>query len=209
MLSEVKKSIMNKIYEGRIFADYYQFYIFDASEKFGEDMPDWNEENARKGYISNGRTIYLGTMANLNYCWLDVYLSDSVPSFDDCERALSININIASGKLGIATPNDRIASISIKSGSYIAYVLTFNLGIDKFIDWKTNQDFFNHNGREQRTDTEHYTIVLMPGSTRNERVIKGEKYLYSAYLSSEEMVGISGSECLLGSGNRNHSFVSN
>jgi hypothetical protein len=33
---------MNKIYEGKIFTDYYQFYIFDASEKFWENMPDWH-----------------------------------------------------------------------------------------------------------------------------------------------------------------------
>jgi hypothetical protein len=200
---------MNKIYEGKIFADYYQFYIFDASQKFWEDMPDWHEENAKKGYISNGRTIYLATMANFNYCWLEVYLSDCVPSFDTCERALSININIASGKLGIATPNDRMASLSVKSGSYIAYVLTFNLGVNKFTYWKTNEDFLNSNRKEVRTNTERYTIILMPGSTQKERVIKGAKYLYSAYLSSEEMLGISGSECLFGSGNRDHSFISN
>lgn len=200
---------MNKIYEGKILADYYQFYIFDASEKFWEDMPDWNEENARKGYISNGRTIYLGTMANLNYCWLEVYLSDCVPNFDACERALSININIASGKLGIATPTDRMASISVNSGSYIAYVLTFNLGVNKFTSCKTNEDFFNNNRREPRADAEHYTIVLMPGNTQKERVVKGEKYLYSAYLSSEEMLGTSGSECLFSSGKRDYNFVSN
>lgn len=162
---------MNQIYTGRIFADHYQFYIFDAREDFFEDMPDWDEENARKGYITNGQTIYLGTRAHFHDHWLDVYVSDHAPSFDNCERALAINIKIASGELGIATPIDSVANIPIKEGSYyIAYILGFNIGVD-------SEDELTDEELEKRTDFERYTIVFVPGNTPKEGVVKGEQYL--------------------------------
>lgn len=161
---------MNKVFTGRIYADYYQFYLFDGNEYYAEDMPGWDEENVSKGYISNGRIIYLGTRAHFHNHWLDVYLSDQTPSFDECERALSLNLKITSGKLGIASPLDTIADIDIKEGSYIAYILAFNLT-------KEDENELSDEELEQRTDLERYTIVLVPGSTDHEGVIKGQQYL--------------------------------
>jgi hypothetical protein len=169
---------MKKIYSGRIFADHYQFYIFDSKENYFEDMQDWNEENSKQGYISNGRTIYLGTKAHLNDHWLNVYLSESTPSFDDCDRALSLNIQISSGVLGIATTLDEVARITLNKGAYISYILGFNLGVDQDSLEDMNEEPLSDEELEKRADLERYSIVLVPGTTVSEGVIKGNKYLY-------------------------------
>lgn len=162
---------MNRIFAGRIFADHYQFYILDACENFYESMPDWDEENSRKGYITNGRTIFIGTRAHFNDHWLDIYVGDHTPSFDNCERALAINLNIVSGELVIATTLNSVAKIPLKKGSYIAYILTSNIGSD-------SEDYLTDEELEKSTDFERYTIVLILGKTFEQGVVKGEQYLW-------------------------------
>ncbi len=160
---------MNKIFSGRIFADHYQFYILDACDDFYEGM-DWNQENVRQGYITNGQTIFIGTRAHFNDHWLDIYLSDHTPSFEDCERALAINLNILTGELEIATTLDSEAKIPVDKGAYIVYILAYNLG-------KESEEYLTDEELEKSTDFERYTIVLIPGKTSTEGVVKGKQYL--------------------------------
>lgn len=161
---------MNQLFSGRIFADHYQFYILDSDPDFYDKMP-WDEENSRKGYITNGKTIYIGTRATFHDHWLVLYLSDNTPSFEECQRALALNLNIVSGELEIATTTgDSEAKIPLAKGAYIVYVLAFNLGIDP-------EDYLSDQELENSTDVERYTIVLVPGHTSTEGVAKGESYL--------------------------------
>ncbi|MGC1396620.1 MAG: hypothetical protein WA828_20345 [Coleofasciculaceae cyanobacterium] len=163
---------MHQLFSGRIFADHYQFYILDSDPDFYDKMPVWNEENSRKGYITNGRTIYVGTRATFHDHWLDLYLSDNTPSFEECERALALNLNIVSGELEITTTTgDSEANISLTKGAYIVYVLAFNLGID-------SEDYLSDQELENSTDVERYRIVLVLGHTSTEGVVKGEAYLF-------------------------------
>lgn len=65
----------------------------------------------------------------------------------------------------------------MEKGSYIAYVLAFNLGIDALSEGDLDKDLSDEE-LQQRTDLEHYNIVLVSGSSQTEGVIKGEEYLY-------------------------------
>jgi len=169
---------MQKLFSGRIFADHYQFYISDAEADLLEQSLDWMAEaHARRGYISNGRTVYLGTRAHLNAYWLTVYLSDFQPHFDDCERVLVFNIAIESGQLVIASPIEDIALIDIPTGHYVVYILADNLGVDQLSLNEADEDL-NDAEFEQRTDFERYTVVLITGRFEYEGVLKGQKTLY-------------------------------
>ena len=168
---------MNKVFSGRIFADHYQFYISDAKADLFEKSLDWMaDDRAKRGYISNGKTVYIGTRADLNDHWLNVYLSDRQPDFDDCERALAFNIVIESGQIVIASPIDDIALIDILAGDYVVYVLAYNLGVDQSSLNEADEDL-NDAEFEQRTDLERYGIVLVPG-IQHEGVVKGQNNLF-------------------------------
>lgn len=162
---------MQELFSRRIFADYYQFYLSDAKADLFEKSLNWTDERARKRYISNGRTVYIGTRAHFNDHWLKVYLDNCQPNFDDCERVLALNIAIDSGQLLIATPIEDIALIDIPIGDYILYILAYNLGNEEDTDL-SDAEF------EQRTDLERYVIVLVPGKIQAEGVLKGQQTLW-------------------------------
>lgn len=163
---------MQELFSGRIFADHYQFYISDAKADLFEKSLDWMaDDHARKGYISNEKTVYIGTLAHFNDHWLKVYLANIQPNFDDCERVLALNIAIDSGQLLIATPIVDIASLDLPIGNYIVSILAYNLGNEEDADL-TDAEF------EQRTDFERYVIVLVPGKIQAEGVLKGQQTLW-------------------------------
>jgi hypothetical protein len=169
---------MQKLFSGRTFADRYQFYISDAKADLLEKSLDWMAEaHARRGYISNGRTVYLGTRAHLNAHWLTVYLSDFQPNFDDCERVLAFNIAIESGQLVIASPIEDIALIDMPTGHYVVYILAYNVGVAQLSLNEADEDL-NDAEFEQRTGFERYAVVLIPGRVQYEGALKGQKTLY-------------------------------
>ena len=166
---------MKKLFSGRIFTDHYQFYISDAKADLLEKSLDWMaNDNAKREYISNGKTIYLGTRANLNDHWLNVYLSDRQPNFNDCERALAFNLTIESGQLVIASSIEDIALIDIPSEHYVVYILAYNLGVDQLFLNEADEDLRDAQF-EQMADFERYVIVLVHGRVQHEGVLKGQK----------------------------------
>jgi hypothetical protein len=161
---------MNKILARSIFADHYQFYIYDSTEDYWKSLGDWPDGTSSRGYMSSERAVGIGTVADLNNHWLEVYLSNIAPDLEECARALAFNFSITSGILSIlGLADEEESKINIENGDYVLYILAYNLGVDcrEMDDEKI----------EQMTDIERYQIVLVPGRTENEGVIKGEQYI--------------------------------
>jgi hypothetical protein len=165
---------MDKILSRRLSAHHAQFYIYDSTERFGETLADWSDEISSRGYFSNGRGVKLCTVAGLWVYWLEVYLSKTAPSLEECQRALAFNLAITSNVLSIFSHVEGIASnMNIDSGDYVLYILAYNLGVDEYSD----SDDVSDEELEQMTDIERYKIVLVPGRIENEGVIKGVEYI--------------------------------
>jgi hypothetical protein len=163
--------MMQKICAGRIFADHYQFSIFDVGVNSADNMPDWTEaETSDLGYITNGRVIYVGTVADLNTHWIEIYLSDLPPDFDDCQKVLAINILVDSGAVIVEGMYQNFSCrIDVNNGTYIVYILGYNLGVEiKTLIPITDEEL------ERRTELERYKIVLVLGRTENEGMLKDE-----------------------------------
>jgi hypothetical protein len=177
----------NKVFAGRIQADFSQFPIYDSSADIGE-LPDWTEgDNYAKGFISNGSSINIATYAGSYQYWIEVYLSETIPSLENCDRVLAFNLQITSGELIIsdmmeAGPNEGTVRIPLEVGSYIIYIFGYSLvyGNDVLDDLFLELDNLNNeeldSELERRTDIENYKIILMPGKIEVEGVIKGERY---------------------------------
>jgi len=172
--------MMHKIFGGSIGIDHCQFFLYDASDNPWEDMPDWTEEdNTRKGYMSNGQSVHLGT-SDLDFAsrYIEIYLSSVIPDFVSGDRVIAANIVISSGVLAIANPMNATCEefeirVDVKAGNYIAYIFVYNVGCDSYAE-----DDLTDEELEQRTDIERYKVVLVPGRIENEGVVKGEQYLY-------------------------------
>jgi hypothetical protein len=180
---------MNKIFAGRIFADYSQFRIYDSGSNAIGALPDWNEgDNAEKGYMMNVSAISMFVYGGTFEYWLEVYLSDDLPGFNDVDRVLAFNLNIASGKLIISnifnsSRDEGVINLFVEAGSYIVYIFGYNLirgndVYDELFDESFDELSEEEKDRviESETDMERYKIILIPGKTESEGIIKGEKY---------------------------------
>jgi hypothetical protein len=165
---------MDKILSRRIFADHYQFYIYDSTERYWETLGHWPGNTSRRGYMSSGRALGIATVADLNVHWLEVYRNHIAPDLEECERALAFNFSITSGILSIlCLADEEESTINIENGDYVIYILAYNLGVDEYSD----SDDVSDKELEQMTDIERYQIVLVPGRIEIEGVIKGEEYI--------------------------------
>ncbi len=160
---------MQKIFAGSISATHYQFHLFDGNLDISERLPAWNPENTRIGYISNGRAIYISTVADFNRHWIECYLSDTSPDLTDCERALAFNLIVTSDRVEVCTTYHDEIPLDIPPGHYIVYILAYSLGRE--------EEQLEDDELEQRMDLERYKVVLTPGETKHEGVIKGNMYL--------------------------------
>jgi hypothetical protein len=176
---------MNRIFSGVIDTDHHQIYFYDrAIEPYAYIPPRFSMDSSRNGYICvNKSMICLLTHGVNEIRWVEIYIcdpSECLHEFSGYERLLSLNISISSGQLGILNNIDgEIHCMNVPSENYIAYIFEFNLDVD---DEDDAEDFAAYlqslQSIENRTDREHYKIVLVPGRTEKEGVIKGEQYLY-------------------------------
>jgi hypothetical protein len=172
---------MNKIFKGGVSAFYCRLYFCDmAIDPWPFLIFDSTDDDTRRGYILINKSIFcLSTSGNIEWRWLEIYLSDSLNEFPEYERLLGINISITSGQLGILdTMNREIYPIEVPNGDYIAYIFEFNRENDGNEDDVSGDFLTNDEILEQRTDLEHYKMVLVLGSIENEGVLKGNNYLY-------------------------------
>jgi len=176
---------MKKIYAGSVTADHKIYYIIDSDFELLDSLCDWSLGNEYIGYISHDKALKFRTVSDHYTHWIEVFFSEIPPVLDDCERALALNINVPSGKLRIDSVywyNEIF--INISPCCYIVYILAYNLGKhpDPYIEdlLELEDDELEH-----RLDLERYKIVLVPGKTNNEGVIKGSKYLPDCVFDEE------------------------
>jgi hypothetical protein len=174
---------MKKLYAGSISADHKYYYIIDSNCELTDSLYDWSLTNLRIGYISNDRALTISTVSDYCAHWIEVFFSEISPILDDCERALVFNINVPSGKLRIDSAYWYAeVFIDLLPGCYTVYILAYNLGKQPDPDL---EDLLEDDELEQRLDLERYKIVLVPGKTNNEGVIKGSKYLPDCVFDEE------------------------
>jgi hypothetical protein len=169
---------MQRLYSGVVYASYNQLCFYDIDSDPDEVTADkFNNEDFAVRYKSNGSSICVSALGTNWLYWVEIFLANITPMFDEAERILALNLSIKSSILGIMNVTDgEIARMSLPNGDYIAYIFEFNLGDE---DEDDIEDFDAYlQSIENRTDREYYKIVLVPGRTEKEGVIKGEQYLY-------------------------------
>lgn len=98
--SLAKSKSMQLLAEFRLFADHYQFFVYDAAvdpcpDSFYSDPDEKRSDigSDRQGFVTNGTTICFGTDAHLNDHWVEVFSSVQVPDFGQAERIIALPLN--------------------------------------------------------------------------------------------------------------------
>lgn len=168
---------------GRIFAEHYQFIVFDsATNPFDNDFPDWNEQSSKLGYCARANAVFVGTVAHLNDHWVEVWLSEKSPNLDPAERVVALPFKVLSGAVFINNIMDigyeDGIRFSLEPGHYTLYVLAYNLGKDQFeVDgFESDPDDDQPLSDQElaaREDLERYKLIFVSGKTERVGVING------------------------------------
>lgn len=151
---------MNRRFEFKLFADYFQFYLQDESA--GGDLSEaWNQDATDRLLAIAPGTIGVGTARNMNVPVVvevtDVAPADDVSQWDQVNEC---DLEVPSGRLVIAGCTDYFpdaARIDLSPGSYRARVYYGKLGTL---------------GGSALDGDDHYKIVLWNDASGPLKVIK-------------------------------------
>jgi len=154
---------MEHLGSSRIFASNYQLMFTDSmSREITEEM-NWNDEKSLRGYAGDIHTVLVGTEADLNDHWVDLYLTDTAPNFDKYQRVVCLYFSNETGKLLVSSVIDDEPSIEaeLKKGDYTIYVTANNLGVDQ-LSLGEDAELSDEEYKE-RLDLERYSIFVIAG----------------------------------------------
>ena len=147
----------------KIFADHYQFYIFDAEfDHYNEPRLDWHQPDRLKyGYLATERAIYVSTVADLNTHRLRVFLNESPTQ--QYEREFSANLQIQGNAIKISAPTNSPEDdliIPVSPGHYLITVCSNHVGSDELTVFPNNIEPLSDAEFLSREDMESYDIFI-------------------------------------------------
>jgi hypothetical protein len=147
----------------RIFASHYQLVVCDDPSRPLADEENWTREKTLQGFAGAPAFRMVGTEADLNDHWIELYALDQPPRFDEWQRVTCVHFRCSSGKVHVMSVIDQQAAIAadIASGDYAVYVAGQNLGIDQRSKGETAR--LTDAELAARKDVEWYRIFLVPG----------------------------------------------
>lgn len=81
----------------RVFADHYQFYVSDRGADLFSAALQWTPETSELGYCADDSAIYVGTSADLNDHWVEVFVSEVEPDLGEAERVVLLPLSLNFG----------------------------------------------------------------------------------------------------------------
>ena len=153
----------------RVFAESYQFHIYDESfDHYSCDELAWVEDNRTQyGYLAVDRALYVSTVADLNDHRVRVFLNED-SNAHSFERTFFSIIEIHSGVLVISgisdLPEEKLV-VELEPGTYSIQVCSNAIGKDAYsfdtdAEYLEDEEYFTHD------EYEHYDIYL---SLQNKR----------------------------------------
>lgn len=146
-----------------VFADHFQFYIYDAdSNHFADPALDWKSGlRLAHGYLATERAIYVSTVARLNSHRLRIFIDES-PSAP-YERVFTSELTLSSGRLVISAPangpeDDTVLELPV--GRYQMSVCSSSVGVDALDLWPDRNEPLTDEEIAAHDDLEHYDLFI-------------------------------------------------
>ena len=161
-----------RIGAARLFASHYQIVVCDDPFRPLRDDENWNDEAVRRGFAGAPEFRVIGTEADLNDHWIELYASDEPPPLDAWQRVTCVHFRSSTGQVHVMSVIDSVPAISaeIGKGDYAAYIAGQNLGIDQLSLGEDGQ--LTDAELAARKDLEWYRIFVVPGVPHREGRLK-------------------------------------
>jgi hypothetical protein len=117
----------------RIFADHYQFYIFDSETDPHEIDEEWSDEIIKKGYLQGKSSIHVVTVGDYNDHAISIHMGRPSKELHEGEHDAVTEITIESGKIKLSSPaysNDEEPEFNIGPGLFKITIRSLNSGAE-------------------------------------------------------------------------------
>lgn len=128
----------------RIFADHYQFFVYDGDLNPFEPLPAYSEASIAQGWTRTGHAISFSTQAHLNEHRLD-FFQERPPTDLKAERVTIHPLKLTSGALALHD-TEEIVLAHLQPGDYAVVLAAYNLGSEQVAaeDELPDEEFFAH-----------------------------------------------------------------
>ena len=131
----------------RIFADHYQFYVFDSETDPYDIDEEWSDEILKKGYLQGKSSIHIVTVGDYNDHAVTIHKGRPSAELPEGGHDAITEITIKSGKVKLSSPaygSEEEPEFNIGSGEFEVIIRSLNSGSedpDSVEDLEDN-DFF-------------------------------------------------------------------
>lgn len=131
----------------RIFADHYQFYVFDSdSDPYAVDE-EWSDEVLKKGYLQGKNSIHVVTIGDYNDHAVAIHNGAPSEALPEGGHDAIAEITINSGKVKLSSPSygrDNEPEFTIGVGVYKLTIRSLNSGKEDpyAVENLEDQEFF-------------------------------------------------------------------
>jgi hypothetical protein len=140
----------------RVFADHYQFFVYDGDSNPFDPLPSYSEETVARGWTRTERALSFATVGVLNDHRLDVFFRKP-PTLVGYDRATIHGLNLRLGALGLHDTEDQeLARLS--PGDYAIVMVVYNLGAEQ----SAEEEELSDEAFLQRDDWERYAMYVYP-----------------------------------------------
>lgn len=141
------------------------------SREITDDM-NWNKEKTQRGYAGDSNTIMIGTEADLNDHWVELYQTESIPCLQKFQRVYCLFFACEKGKVVVSSVIDDVAAIEsdLPIGDYTVYIAAINLGVDQLSLGEDSE--LSDEEYKERYDIERYEIFIVAGKPNMEGKIR-------------------------------------
>jgi hypothetical protein len=152
----------------RLFASHYQLVLCDDPHSPLPEDDNWTKQKAARGFAGNSSFRMVGTEADRNDHWVELYISDQAPVLEEWQRVTCVHFRSLTGKAHVMSVIDQAPAISaeIPTGDYAAYFAAQNLGVDQLALGEDRK--LSDAELAARRDLEWYRIFLVPGVPNHE-----------------------------------------
>ena len=117
----------------RIFADHYQFYVFDSKSDPHDINEEWSEEVIKKGYLQGLSSIHIVTIGDYNDHAVSIHAGSPEKTLSEGDHEVFTDIVIKSGKVKLSSPaysNEEEPEYEIGKGAFKLTIRSLNIGIE-------------------------------------------------------------------------------